>query len=299
MLRVLLGGSRSMFTSIVLRELLSAGMPLVGLMLHRARVEGAPSSGGVLRVTSAADVEAVARSRRIPLIELERGSEHLAVEAVECRSPDVLALACYPHILDKKWLSLAPCGAFNLHPSLLPAYRGPTPLFWQFRNGEKRMGVTLHRVVAEVDAGPVVAAAAIQIAPGAGAGEVQDALVRRGAALLVDALGCIEAGTLQETPQDESRASRFALPDESAFRIPTSWSAERAFRFMRGVREWGRPFTVDTGHETLLVDGALDFDSRGGCEGTVRRTGRVASVGFSAGTLRVRCSFASGGRRPG
>ena len=332
-MRVLLLGSPSTFTSLVLRELLSAGVRVVGAVLPRQRPRGffpragppAPPGSGVphpvefspragdltaraerldrtspfsprtgdLPVSNAADVDAVAGARGIPLIVLDQTPDIRAREAAARLRPDLLAIACYPRILDAHWLALAPRGALNLHPSLLPAYRGPSPLFWQFRYGEARMGITLHRASAAVDAGPLIAAAALPVAPGAGAGEVQDVLVRRGAALLVGAIERAAAGPVPEYAQDEARASCFGWPDDDAFRIPTSWSAERAFRFMRGVRECGQPFTIEARHDSLRVKRALDFETRGGVEGAVRREERTATIGFASGVLRVSRPFAA------
>lgn len=297
MLKTLLLGSPSAFTSIVLQDLISASVPVVGVVLHRPRLRGRSPDSGDLPVANATGVEAIAGGRGIPLIALDEGSEALAFAAAARQVPDVLAIACYPRILGEHWLNLAPLGAFNLHPSLLPAYRGPSPLFWQFRNGERRMGMTLHRASAAVDAGPVVSTAEVPVAPGESASEVLAVLVRRGAALLAEALARIEAGSLRERAQDEAWASRYGWPDTDAFRIPTSWSAERAFRFMRGVREWGRVFIVETQDEILEVERALDFEERAALEGRVRREKRIATIGFAAGALRVRCAPASRQRR--
>ena len=236
----------------------------------------------------AGDVGTVASTHDIPLLALDALSEDGALEAAARLRPDLLVTACFPRILGERWLTLAPHGAFNLHPSRLPAYRGPSPLFWQFRNGEERMGITLHRAVAAVDAGPVLETHEVPIDAGASASEVNAALARRGAALLARTVRQVETGALRESVQDEARATWFGWPDESAFRIPTSWTAERAFRFMRGVAEWGRPFSIEAAHETLKVESALDFGTQGGREGRVRRDGRVATIGFASGTLRVR-----------
>ena len=294
MLKVLLFGSESDFTSIVLQGLVAAGVSVgaVGLLgVRRPHLAPGPAE---LRVVQAGDVGTVASAHGIPLLPLDALSEDGAFEAAARIRPDLLVTACFPRILGERWLTLAPLGALNLHPSRLPAYRGPSPLFWQFRNGEERMGITLHRAVAAVDAGPVLETDEIPVAAGASASEVNAALARRGAALLARAVRHVETGALRESGQDEARATWFGWPDESAFRIPTSWTAERAFRFMRGVAEWGRPFSIEAEDETLKVESALDFRMQGGREGRVRHDGKVATVGFASGTLRVRACVGTG-----
>ena len=296
MLKVLLFGSESDFTSIVLKGLVAAGVPVSAVAIHRAHRRRCTPHPGEVPVLHAGDVGTVAYTHGIPLIALDAMSDERALEEAARLRSDVLAIACFPRVLGERWLALTPRGAFNLHPSRLPAYRGPSPLFWQFRYGEERMGITLHRAIAAVDAGPVVGADEIPVAAGASASEVNAALARRGAALLAGAVWHGEAGTLCESVQDEARATWFGWPDQDAFRIPTSWTAERAFRFMRGTGEWGRAFAIEAAAGTLAAERALDFEAQGGHEGKVRRDRRVATVGFASGTLRVSCSVVSGHR---
>ncbi|MCR2260242.1 ArnA, partial [Salmonella enterica] len=80
-------------------------------------------------------------------------------------SPDVIFSFYYRHLICDEILQLAPAGAFNLHGSLLPKYRGRAPLNWVLVNGETETGVTLHRMVKRADAGAIVAQLRIAIAP--------------------------------------------------------------------------------------------------------------------------------------
>ena len=288
MLKLLLFGSESDFTSIVLQGLVTAGVSVSAVAIHRARGRRGAQHPGELPLVRAGEVGAVASVHGIALLALDAMPEEGALDEAARLRPDLLAIACFPRILGERWLTLAPHGALNLHPSRLPAYRGPSPLFWQFRNGEERMGITLHRALAAVDAGPVVETDEIAVAPGVSAREVNAALARRGAALLVRAVRRFGSGAPRESAQDETRATWFGWPDESAFRIPTTWTAEHAFRFMRGVAEWGRSFSIEAGDGTLKAERALGFEARGGREGWVQRDGRVATVGFASGTLWVR-----------
>lgn len=307
MAKVLVFGTAGAFTAIVLQDLLSAGVPVAALALHGgARPRPVPPAArgrpaARIPLVPAGDPAAIAAAQRLPVVALGGPGEEQIPEALGRCAADLGVIACFPRILPASWLALTPRGAFNLHPSRLPAYRGPNPLFWQFRNGERRMGVTLHRATAAPDAGPVVAADEVAVAAGAAAAEVGAVLARRGAALVVDAVERMAAGALAERAQDEGRSSWFGPPDDGAFRIPCSWPAERAFRFMRGVREWGRAFTIETGDASLVVERALDFENRGAREGMLWREGRVVRIGFARGSLRAvesRAAFGGGPPAP-
>ena len=287
MAKVLVFGTSSAFTATVVQHLLSAGVPIAALALRGGARPRPDPPAAPIPVAPAEPLSGIVATQRLPVVALDEPGEDQALETLRRGAADLGVIACFPRILSASWLALTPHGVFNLHPSRLPAYRGPSPLFWQFRNGERRMGVTLHRATAAPDAGPVVAADEVTVAAGAAAAEVGAALARRGAALLVDAVARLDAGALAERAQDERRASWFGPPDDDAFRVPCSWPAERAFRFMRGVREWGRAFTVETGDASLMVERALDFEYTGGREGTLRREGRVLRIGFAWGTLRA------------
>ena len=302
MVKVLVFGSPSAFTSIVVQGLLSAGVHVAAVALRGSgRPRPASSSAGsptapAIPVARGEDLSSIVAAHRLPVVALDEAGEERARERLGRCTADLGVIACFPRILPARWLALTPRGTFNLHPSRLPAYRGPSPLFWQFRNGERRMGVTLHRATAVPDAGPVVAVDEVAVAAGATAGEVNAALARRGAALVVESIAGLEAGVLPERAQDEKGAGWFDLPDDEAFHVPCTWPAERAFRFMRGVREWGRAFTIETGNEALEVERTLDFEAAGGREGEVRREGRVVRIGFARGTLRAVTSGAAAGR---
>ena len=234
MLRVLLFGSESDFTSIVLQGLVAAGVSVGAVGLLGARRPHLAPGPAELRVAQAGGVGTVAFAYDIPLLALDTLSEDSALEASARLRPDLLAIACFPRILGERWLTLAPHGALNLHPSRLPAYRGPSPLFWQFRNGEERMGITLHRAVAAVDAGPVLETDEIPVAAGASASEVNAALARRGAALLARAVGHVETGALRESgrtrrarPGSGGRTrARFGFPPRGRPNAPFASCAE-------------------------------------------------------------------------
>ena len=179
MAKVLVFGTASAFTAVVVQALLGAGVPIAALALHGGapprRVPpaagGRPATGGglpaAIPVASGGDLRGIAAAHRLPVVALDGSGEEQVRETLRRSAADVGVIACFPRVLSASWLALAPRGVFNLHPSRLPAYRGPSPLFWQFRNGERPMGVTLHRTTAAPDAGPVVAVDEVAVAAGA------------------------------------------------------------------------------------------------------------------------------------
>jgi methionyl-tRNA formyltransferase len=155
--------------------------------------------------------------------------------------PDLLVSAIFPHRLPADVLALPRLGAVNFHPTLLPAYRGTDTPFWLLRNGERQWGITLHRMSAEFDTGPILAQEAFEISD-------DDTLTtlfpRLGALLqpLLDVgLARIAAGDPGD-PQDESRASYYgAIPDLDAWRrLDWSLPAREAHNIVRSCDGlWG------------------------------------------------------------
>ncbi len=174
--------------------------------------------------------------------------------------PDLVVTACFPRRLSRGLLRWPRAGGLNLHPSLLPAYRGPSPLFWQLRDGVDCGGITVHRLSEGLDAGDVVAAKGLSLPAGATAESLLESLVDAGAGLLIEALEQYAWDRIPCRPQGPGGLSYFPWPREEDFRFPATWSAERAFRFMRGTAAWGRPFVVQTARGALALERAVDFE---------------------------------------
>ena len=277
-------GSSSAFTSIVVQGLIAASANLRALLLL-GRKEVPSGRGRQIPVAKPGAIEIVAAANRIDTFEIETTRDEHTRSLVEDLEPDVLLIACFGEILPAQWLALPRHVCINLHPSALPAYRGPSPLFWQLRAGEPRMGVTVHRAIDRVDAGPILAQQLVDAPAGAAASEILVSLLEVGAELVVDTLARLGVETGGRT-QDETQASYFGWPKQSDFGLSTEWTAERAFRFIRGTREWGHPYTVEVDGKTVVIDRALDFDPEGRLESAAACKGREVSLQFARGTLR-------------
>ena len=186
----------------------------------------------------------LAWEHNVPVWEVGRPANPHTLQFLADMQPDVIAVACFPHIFPPALLDLPRHGCLNLHPSLLPTYRGPEPLFWIARNDERVSGITLHFLSRNVDSGDIVAQTRIERPDGISGAELEQQCAQEGAELLLTAVKQLEQGqSLARQPQLEADASYFPFPTRADFVIPTTWSARRAFNFMPGAAQW--PLSIE------------------------------------------------------
>ena len=289
-------GSRSAFTDHAVSTLCESGVPPVALMIG---ADPAPRAQGPIPVEVRAPAARLAVAHGAVLIRATSPNHPDAIAALERVGPDLILLACLPHVAGRTVRQTAGLGALNLHPSALPRFRGPDPVFWQLRAGITRAGVTVHVATGAVDAGPIVVQRRFSVEPGIGAGALTARLVRGGIHALVEALPGIERRIREAAPQDESAATRQPWPRAGDFRLDTSWTAERAYRFIEGVRGPATTFTVIGDEGEIEVERAIGFDTRARPGGVVERSGGIVTIRFAEGTLRTvpaRTSRAGRGR---
>ncbi len=150
--------------------------------------------------------------------------------------PDVLFSFFYPRRIEPDVLSLAPRGAFGTHPSLLPRWRGPDPYYWAIREGDAETGVTLHRLEATYDTGPIVAQASVPIAPTDDGWSLAKKLDRPALALLVDAAERLAAGeALEGEAQPEPEGPWARRPTDADLAIDWQQPAGAVLRAIRAA----------------------------------------------------------------
>lgn len=135
-----------------------------------------------------------------------RNSEEL-LAVLERLNPQLIVNVAYGMILPSKIINFPPEGCVNLHPSLLPAYRGPNPIGRAVMNGEKVTGITVMFMSLSLDAGDIILQEEVEIDPGEDFGSLHDRLALQGSYLLHRALILISKGKHERTPQDEERAT--------------------------------------------------------------------------------------------
>lgn len=200
---------------------------------------------------------------------------------------DLICVACFPRILPPPLLALPRLGGFNVHPSLLPANRGPAPLFWTFRLGETTTGVSVHALDAGIDSGDLILQEALPVPEGIRGPELMRSASRCGGRLLLEAVGRLASRTLERRPQDPSQATYHSWPTPDDFRVPATASARWAFNFIRGVTAWGRP-TIEVAGQVLPVRDALSYTPEATLAQPYRVLGSDLEVRFAPGVLIAR-----------
>ncbi|AYG08133.1 bifunctional UDP-4-amino-4-deoxy-L-arabinose formyltransferase/UDP-glucuronic acid oxidase ArnA [Pseudomonas fluorescens] len=216
----------------------------------------------------------------IPVHAPEDANHPLWVERVAKLNPDFIFSFYYRNLLGEALLATARQGAFNLHGSLLPKYRGRAPANWVLVNGETETGVTLHRMVKRADAGAILAQQKVMIER-SDTGLTLHAKLREAATqLLRDALPQLAKGTLSETAQDESQATCFGRRTPADGKLVWSKPAEQLFNLVRAVTQPYPGAFCAVGEHKLIV---WQAEVLKGNEG--QAPGRVISVN----PLRIAC----------
>ena len=282
--RIAVLGSHSAFTAHALNTMCESGARPVALLTG---ADPAPVAHGPIPIEIRAPAARIAAAHGVELIRVPDPNHPGAIAALERIEPDLLLLACLPRIVRRATRRVARLGTLNLHPSALPRFRGPDPVFWQLRAGVERAGVTVHVATGAVDAGPVVVQRWLEVRPGISADALTAALVRSGIHALVETLPGIECRIGEATPQDESAATRQPRPRAEDFRLDTSWTAERAYRFIEGTRGPATTFTVLSDEGEIEVERAIGFDAQARTGPAVERSGGIVTIRFAEGMLRA------------
>jgi len=143
----------------------------------------------------------------IPVLQPEGLRQEHFLEKLRDLEPEVIALSAYGGILPPEVLKLPLLGCVNLHPSLLPRWRGATPIARAILEGEARTGLTTFLMTEEMDAGPILLQEAVEIEPQEDAGSLERRLAEQGAELLVRTLRLLRRGELRPREQDHARAT--------------------------------------------------------------------------------------------
>jgi len=220
-----------------LEALLASPHRLVGVISQPDRPKGRS------RRPTPAPVAALALARGIPLVRPENARDPALAAALAEWRPDVLLVLAFSLLLPEEVLAVPRLGAYNAHASLLPKYRGASPIPAAILAGEKESGVTIFRLVERLDAGPVLLQRRLPLAPDETAGSLGRKTAALSAEALLEALALLESGSPALAPQDEARASYAPKLGKADGRLDWSRGAEELDRRVRAMNPWPGGFT--------------------------------------------------------
>ena len=230
-------------------------------------------------------VAGLARQAGIPTYTSVKINAPETVEQIRALTPDVILSVYFRDMVGKLVREVPRHGAFNLHGSLLPRYRGRAPLNWQLVHGEKQAGVTLHHMVRRADAGDIVDQEAVDVGPDETAYELLQQLLSAGQRVLERQIDALLAGSAPRIVQDESQATLFPGRTPEDGRIDWSLPARAIHDLVRAVADpWPGAF-CDTprGRVTVWQTRVLE----GGGEANAVRPGTVWLTGEGRPAVRA------------
>jgi len=206
-------------------------------------------------------------------------------------SPDLVVVSAYGKFIPDKVLSLARYRGINLHPSLLPRYRGAAPIQWALINGDSQTGVTIIEVAEKMDAGNIYGQRSVDILPDDNAGSLSQILADAGGILLADIVELIERGKADPRLQDENKVTLAPRISKEDGRINWHVSATDINNRIRGFYPWPGAFTTIStlkGIRSLKIIRAQVLDGGGGSPGEVLEAdGDILIISTGDGTLRL------------
>ncbi len=248
---------------------------------------------------SATPTKDVAVRAGVPVLQPTKLREDTFLSSFADLRPDLGVVAAYGRILPDALLQIPRLGMINVHASLLPRYRGAAPVHRAVLAGDSTTGVTIMRVVPELDAGPMLATVERPIGPDDTSVEVERDLAELGAALLVDVVDRLAAGPVTETPQNDADATYAPKITKSESPIDWSHDAARIHNQVRGLQPW--PLASASIGETrcLIHRTAVTGELTGDPAGTiVTASGDALTVAAGDGrTIRL-AQIQPEGRRP-
>ncbi|HKN12576.1 MAG TPA: formyltransferase [Candidatus Binatus sp.] len=243
-----------------MEALLKMGAPVAALFTHR------DDSHEEIWWRSCAELAA---RHGIP-VHIDESVEALGAK-IGALKPAVIYSFSYRHLIPASVFEPAPLGAFNLHPSLLPAYRGRAPVNWMLVNGEREAGVTLHHMVVRADAGDIVGQRAVAIDDSDNALTLYRKLVPLGVELIEELHPKIVAGIAPRRKMDISKGSYFGRRKPEDGRIVWQWPARRIFNLVRAVTHpYPGAFCFVGGRKLLVWEATIGAEN-----GTLAAPGRV------------------------
>ncbi len=280
-MRVLFLGSPD-FAVAPLEMLVEAGYDVVTVLTQPDRPAGRK------RVLTPPPVKEAALALNLPVVQPPSLRDETVITQLKALQPEVGVVAAYGEILRKAVLAIPPLGYLNIHPSLLPLYRGPAPVVGAILAGDTETGVTIMKLDAGMDSGPILGQVTIPMPAQARAGALTDALFRLGAQLLQDVLPRYASGAIVPHPQDDSQATVTRLLKKADGVLDWSLPALVLERQTRAYDPWPGAATTWQGQQVKVIAARVESAWEGSdAPGTIVGTHDGPLVATGSGALDV------------
>ncbi len=231
-------------------------------------------------------VKVLAMQRGLPVLQPEGLGDEAVLSALTAARPEVVVVVAFGQFLPRAVRELPPLGCVNVHASLLPKYRGAAPINWALIRGETETGVSIMRVEAVMDAGPVLVQRRVPIGPDEDAGSLQDRLAEEGASALAGGLGLLAGGRAVWEPQDESRATHAPKITDAECRLSLPVASGAFVNRVRGLAPSPGAYLVSRDQRLKILRSAVR--PGGAPAGTIVEISDQALVmGTGAGTVAL------------
>ena len=188
-------------------------------------------------------VKEVALAAGIPVLQPQRAKDEAFIEELRALNPDIILVAAYGKLLPKAILDMPKFGCINVHASLLPKYRGASPIQWAVLNGDEKSGVTIMHMAETMDTGDIIMTEEVVLAEDETAGSLHDKLAEIGGPLLITAMDALETGRAPRIRQNEEEATHVKMLDKTMGNLDFSKSAVQLERWIRGLNPWPTAYT--------------------------------------------------------
>ncbi len=237
--------------------------PLVGVVTQPDRPQGRG------RAWLPSPVKVMALAHQLPIVQPERIRDDGFLETFRSLAPDLVVLAAYGQWLPREIIDQPELGCLNIHPSLLPKYRGSAPINWPIINGEKVTGITIMQMTEELDAGDIILQEETPIGVNETFDQMHDRLAHRGAELLIRAIGMTVSGTVHRVPQDGAAVTYAPRLKKEDRLLRWGQDVSPIVNLIRGLSSAPGAFTFLDGKKLKILRARAEITDTGVAPGTM------------------------------
>ncbi|MBF0489135.1 MAG: methionyl-tRNA formyltransferase [Candidatus Omnitrophica bacterium] len=249
-MRIVFFGSDD-FAAVCLKELLQSSHTVVGC------VTGPDKRQGRGMQLALSPIKEIALAHEISCLQPESLKLDSIQEQLKVFAADIFVVVAYGRLLPQAVLDIPKFFCINIHGSLLPQYRGAAPVNWAIINGDRQTGVTIQKMIFELDAGDVISQEVMPLSEGITSEELRLQMAEVGAKLLVKTLDAIASNRYTCTPQDKSKISYATKLTKELGHIAWDKSATEIERLIRGLKPWPGTFTHFKGKGLKILEATV------------------------------------------